>query len=101
LAAAGALTVGAVISGFAGLVVVGGALGLRYLLRRRERLRDRLTLGLAAGGLTLAGAVLSQHPWRSVDGYVGHSAGVQLLALVSVAVLAASAVPVSVRSAPR
>jgi arabinofuranan 3-O-arabinosyltransferase len=28
-----------------------------------------------------------------VDGYVGHSAGVQLLALISVAMLAASVVP--------
>ncbi|MDT5184390.1 MAG: arabinofuranan 3-O-arabinosyltransferase, partial [Mycobacterium sp.] len=43
-----------------------------------------------AGGLILAGAVLSQNPWRSVDGYAGHSAGVQLLALASVAMLAAS-----------
>jgi arabinofuranan 3-O-arabinosyltransferase len=36
--------------------------------------------------------VLSQDPWRSVDGYVGHSAGVQFLALVSTAALAASTV---------
>ena len=43
--------------------------------------------------LDRAGAVLSQNPWRSVDGYAGHSVGVQLLALVSVAMLAASAVP--------
>ncbi|MGE2712977.1 alpha-(1-_3)-arabinofuranosyltransferase [Mycolicibacterium litorale] len=101
LAAAGALTVGAVISGWVGVLVVGGALGLGYLLRRRERLRDRLTLGVSAGGLTLAGLVLAQHPWRSVDGYVGHSPGVQLLALLSVAAVAASAVPLSARSAPR
>jgi hypothetical protein len=38
--------------------------------------------------------VLSQNPWRSVDGYVGHSPGVQLLALISVATLAASVVEV-------
>ncbi len=36
--------------------------------------------------------MLSQNPWRSVDGYAGHSAGVQLLALVSVGALAASVV---------
>ena len=41
-----------------------------------------------------AGAVLSQGPWRSVDGYVGHSWGVQFLALTSVAAVAASAVTV-------
>jgi arabinofuranan 3-O-arabinosyltransferase len=36
---------------------------------------------------------LSQNPWRSVDGYAGHSAGVQLLALISVAALAVSTWP--------
>ena len=51
-----------------------------------------VTVTTTAGGLILAGAVLSQNPWRSVDGYVGHSVGVQLLALISVAMLAASVV---------
>ncbi|WP_156174152.1 hypothetical protein, partial [Mycobacterium nebraskense] len=84
------LACGAVIAGAAGVVVVGAALGLRYALRRRRL--DRATVVLSAGGLILAGAVLSRHPWRSVDGYAGHSANVQLLALISLAVLAASAV---------
>ncbi len=88
----GVLAVGAVISGAAGVVVVGAALGTRYLLRARPQLCDAVTVGTAAGGLILAGVVLSQNPWRSVDGYVGHSAGVQLLALISVGALAASAV---------
>ena len=52
-----------------------------------------MTVGVTAGGLILAGAVLSRYPWRSVDGYVGHAWGVQLLALLSVAALAASLVP--------
>ena len=51
-----------------------------------------LTVGASAGGLILAGAALSRHPWRSVDGYAGHSAGVQLLALISLAALAAAVV---------
>jgi arabinofuranan 3-O-arabinosyltransferase len=85
----------AVISGIPGAIVGGAALGVRYLLRNRERLCEAVTVGLAAGGLTLAGALLSQNPWRSVDGYAGHSAGVQLLALVSVAMLAASTVSVA------
>ena len=85
----------AVISGIPGVVVGGAALGLRYLLRYREKLCGAVTVGLTAGGLTLAGALLSQNPWRSVDGYAGHSAGVQLLALVSVAMLAASTVSVA------
>jgi arabinofuranan 3-O-arabinosyltransferase len=82
----------AVISGIPGVIVGGAALGLRYVLRSREKLCEAVTVGLAAGGLILAGAVLSQNPWRSVDGYAGHSAGVQLLALVSVAMLAASTI---------
>ena len=95
---AAALAVGAIISGIAGVVVVGGALGAGYLLRDRHRMRDVLTVGTAAGGLILAASVLSQNPWRSVDGYAGHSAGVQLLALLSIAALAASVVVLPVRS---
>jgi arabinofuranan 3-O-arabinosyltransferase len=87
------LTAGAVVSGVVGAVVVGAALGMRFVLRSREKLCDAVTVTTTAGGLILAGAVLSQDPWRSVDGYVGHSVGVQLLALISVAMLAASAVP--------
>jgi arabinofuranan 3-O-arabinosyltransferase len=92
------LVAAAAISGIVGVVVGGAALGLRYVLCRREKLCDAVTVGITASGLILAGAVLSQNPWRSVDGYVGHSWGVQLLALVSVAMLAASAVPMSRRS---
>ncbi|MEU0497292.1 DUF3367 domain-containing protein [Mycobacterium sp. NPDC006124] len=94
-AGAAVLAVGYLVSGVAGLVVLGAAIGLRHLLQARPHLSDRLTLGLAAGGLTLAGAVLSRYPWRSVDGYIGHAWGVQLLALISVAALAASVVPIS------
>jgi arabinofuranan 3-O-arabinosyltransferase len=86
------LAAGAVIAGAVGVVVFGAALGLRWALRDRPRRRETLTVGLSAGGLILAGAVLSRHPWRSVGGYAGHSAGVQLLALISLAVLAASVV---------
>ncbi|MGV0774414.1 alpha-(1-_3)-arabinofuranosyltransferase domain-containing protein [Mycolicibacterium elephantis] len=86
------LGVGALVSGVAGAAMVGAAMLLRHLLRNREKLCDAVTVGGAAGGLILAGAVLSQNPWRSVDGYVGHSAGVQFLALISLAMVAASAV---------
>jgi arabinofuranan 3-O-arabinosyltransferase len=92
------LAVGGVIAGVAGVAVMGAALGIRYLLRDRGRLRDALTVGVSAGGLILAGAVLSQHPWRSVDGYAGHSASVQLLALISIAALAASVASAACRN---
>jgi arabinofuranan 3-O-arabinosyltransferase len=89
-AALAVLTAGAVIAGVVGVGVFGAALGLRWALRDHPRRRDVVTVGLSAGGLILAGAALSRHPWRSVDGYAGHSAGVQLLALISLAALAAS-----------
>jgi arabinofuranan 3-O-arabinosyltransferase len=91
-AAVAMLSAGAVIAGVAGLVVFGAALGMRWVLRNRPRRSDVVTIWFSAGGLILAGAALSRHPWRSVDGYAGHSAAVQLLALISLAALAASTV---------
>ncbi|HTY27149.1 MAG TPA: discoidin domain-containing protein, partial [Mycobacterium sp.] len=93
LAAAAVLTTGTLVAGIGGLLVFGAALAVTYALRTRRRLRDRLTLWAASCGLILAGTVLSRYPWRSIDGYVGHSPWVQLLALVSLAALAASVVP--------
>ena len=49
-----------------------------------------MTVVASAAGLVGAGAMLSAYPWRSVDGYVGHSPWVQFLALISVAALATS-----------
>jgi arabinofuranan 3-O-arabinosyltransferase len=99
-AAVGVLAASAVIAGVAGVVVAGTVLGLRYALRHRERWRDRFTVWLSAGGLILAGAMLSRHPWRSVDGYAGHSANVQLLALISLVAVAAGAVTMQAEHRP-
>jgi len=85
------LAVGTLIAGAAGFVTFGAALALRYALRDRQRMCEAVTVGLSAGGLIVAGALLSRHPWRSVDGYAGHSPGVQLLALISLAMLASAA----------
>jgi arabinofuranan 3-O-arabinosyltransferase len=60
---------------------------------------DRWTLAVVPAGLILAGALLSRYPWRSVDGYIGHSAWVQLFALIALAALAASLLPVPKRPA--
>ncbi|MGW0162273.1 alpha-(1-_3)-arabinofuranosyltransferase domain-containing protein [Mycobacterium sp. NPDC003323] len=90
--AAAAVLAGFLVSGIPGALVLAGAIGSRHLLAGRPRIDDAITVGVTAGGLIAAGAVLSRNPWRSVDGYVGHSAGVQLLALLSVAMLAASTV---------
>ncbi len=89
---AGAVAAGGLIAGGAGAAVFAAAAGLLYAVRGRPRTARAVTLGGVSAGLILAGAVLSRHPWRSVDGYVGHSAGVQFLALVSLALLTASAV---------
>jgi len=97
VAGAGVLAFGFVVSGAAGVVVVGAIIGTRYLAWRR--LSDRVTVTVAAGALILSGAVLSRYPWRSVDGYIGHSWGVQLLALIAVGTLAASLVPMRRRVA--
>lgn len=93
-AVAAVLAAAVLISGVAGGFVAAAALGVRYALRRQPRRRDALTVALSAGGLIAAGALLSRHPWRSVDGYAGHSPVVQLLALVSLIAVAASAVRV-------
>ncbi|MDX1877550.1 alpha-(1-_3)-arabinofuranosyltransferase [Mycolicibacterium sp. 141076] len=81
---------GVLVAGFAGLATVAAAIGIRFLLRSRERWLDGWTVIASASGLIGAGAALSAYPWRSVDGYVGHSPWVQFLALISVAALAAS-----------
>jgi arabinofuranan 3-O-arabinosyltransferase len=100
-AAVAVLTAGAVIAGLVGVVVFGAAICLQWALRDRPRRRDAITVGLSAGGLILAGAALSRHPWRSVEGYAGHAAGVQLLVLISLAAVAASVSPMSLRGATR
>lgn len=92
-AAVAALSAGWVISGITGVVVFGVAIATGYLLRSHAELRDRVTVTAAAGGLVAAGGMLARNPWRSVDGYVGHSAVVQLLALVSVAAVVAAVTP--------
>ncbi|HET9890539.1 MAG TPA: hypothetical protein VFQ42_08570, partial [Mycobacterium sp.] len=89
-AAVPAVAAAGVIAGAGGVLVLGAALGLRYALPRRRW--ERLSVASGAGGLILAGAVLSRQPWRSADGYAGHSASVQLLALISLAVLTASVI---------
>jgi arabinofuranan 3-O-arabinosyltransferase len=99
--AAALLATGWVIAGPGGVAVFAAALGLRYwLIRRLPGSSDAVTVLVTATSLILAGAVLSLHPWRSVGGYIGHSWGVQLLALIAIGVLAASASPIAGRHAP-
>lgn len=95
------LAVGWVIAGVGGVAVFAALLGLRYWLTRRAKGPSGTEIaGTAAAALILAGAVLSRHPWRSVGGYVGHSWGVQLLALIAIGAVAASAVSMTSRKDP-
>ena len=95
-AAAAVVAAGALIAGVAGALVFGAAAALLWRLRskptRAASLEKAVTLGGVSCGLILAGAMLSRSPWRSVDGYAGFSAGVQLSALIAVGLLAASVV---------
>lgn len=84
------LAVGALLAGIYGFVVFGAVFVMSYMLRQRPRLSERVLLGLTCGGLIAAGVGLSRQPWRSVDGYVGHSGWIQLLALTAVGALIAS-----------
>ncbi|CAM5744404.1 Alpha-(1-_3)-arabinofuranosyltransferase [Mycolicibacterium aubagnense] len=81
---------GFLVAGWAGLATMVAGIGIRYLLKSRVRWLDGWTVVASAAGLVGAGAMLSAYPWRSVDGYVGHSPWVQFLALISVAALATS-----------
>jgi len=92
VAAAGCIGVGALIGGIGGTLIFSAAVALCYLLRNRARSTKVFTLGGVPVALIIAGAALSRHPWRSTDGYVGFSPGVQFCALVSIGVLTASAI---------
>lgn len=98
VAVAGLLLAGTVIAGWGGAFAFGGVLLAGHLLRDRPQLRDRLTIAATSFGLIVAGALLSRYPWRSVDGYIGHSAWVQLPALISIGVLGASVLVVRPRT---
>ncbi|CAN5714835.1 DUF3367 domain-containing protein [soil metagenome] len=90
--AAAVVLAGTLIAGVAGAVVFGATAPGLYLLRDRPKWTKAVTVGGTAFGFIASGAVLARHPWRAVDGYAGHSAGVQLLALIAVGLLAASVV---------
>jgi arabinofuranan 3-O-arabinosyltransferase len=100
LGVVGLVAAGTLIAGVGGLVVVGAALLLGWRLHDRQPTWDAVTLGVVPAGLIVAGALLSRYPWRSVDGYIGHSAWVQIFALIGVGFLAASLLPLP-RSATR
>jgi arabinofuranan 3-O-arabinosyltransferase len=91
-AVAAVVAAGLLIAGVVGALVFAAAAAGLHALRNSPKWTKAVAVGGTAGGLIVSGAMLSRHPWRSVDGYAGHSAGVQLLALIAVGLLAASVI---------
>lgn len=81
----GLLAMATVISGLPGpaltVVMAVGAVGWTAVTGRNA---TRLLVGVTGVSATIAMAVLSTGPWRSADGYIGHSLWVQLPALIAV-----------------
>ena len=82
-----------VVAGVVGIVAVGVVAALASMLNRRygTRVHDRALVGVAVGGAMLSMTLLSTGPWRSPDGYVGHSYAIQLAALLALVAVAVSA----------
>lgn len=95
VALAGVLAAATLLAGWVGAVVAAvGAVGIGALaLRRGPTLVSRVLVGTAGGATMLAMALLSTGPWRSPDGYVGHSFLIQFAALVGVVAVGLAAVP--------
>ena len=83
------------LSGSAGIATAAILLTLSYAVRARWGVAasGRSLVAVAGVSFAVAAALLSQGPWRAVDGYVGHSAVIQLCALVSVLCLAVAVLP--------
>lgn len=95
LAAVGVVATATVIAGPVGAALAGAGLSGAALAVRRWGVRvTAFALVLVAGGGTFAGAAwLSRAPWRSPEGYLGHSLWVQLPALLGVIAVGVAAVP--------
>jgi arabinofuranan 3-O-arabinosyltransferase len=83
------------LSGLVGVGVAVALLASIEVVRRRWGHAAAAKSLVALAGLSFAGAaaLLSKGPWRSVDGYIGHSALIQFCALVAVLCVASVALP--------
>lgn len=69
------------------LTVASAAVAHRFGLR----VAGRVLVGVGGIGMSVAAALLSTGPWRDADGYIGHSAVVQLFALLSLSAVGVAA----------
>ncbi|WP_217900748.1 alpha-(1-_3)-arabinofuranosyltransferase [Rhodococcus sp. 14-2470-1b] len=83
----------AVISGPGGVAVVAATAAVAVAVGRRfgRSVEARTAVWVAGIGTLLATALLSKGPWRSPDGYIGHSSLIQLAALIALVAVAVSA----------
>ena len=83
----------AVVSGITGPILTIALAGGCWALARKKSDKRAVQALVAVAGVsaTVAAAVLSKGPWRSPDGYLGHSLWVQLPALVAVIAVGLSA----------
>ncbi|MFC4604129.1 alpha-(1-_3)-arabinofuranosyltransferase domain-containing protein [Rhodococcus kronopolitis] len=97
----GVLALATLAAGPVGTLVVFAVTGLAAAVWRRRGLAPaaRTLVGLAGVGTGLSALLLSTGPWRSPTGYVGHSALVQLAALVAVVAVGLAVLPISARTA--
>ncbi|MGA9873595.1 MAG: alpha-(1-_3)-arabinofuranosyltransferase [Rhodococcus sp. (in: high G+C Gram-positive bacteria)] len=89
----------AVMAGIAGVVTTGMVAAAAVALERRfgGDVAARTLVVVAGVGALTAMALLSKGPWRSPDGYIGHSYLIQLAALVALVAVAVGALRARVR----
>ncbi|KAA0017389.1 alpha-(1-_3)-arabinofuranosyltransferase [Antrihabitans cavernicola] len=87
----GLLALTTVISGPTGPALTIVLAGAAVLFAATGRSATRVLVGVAGVSAVIAMAVLSRGPWRSPDGYIGHSMWVQLPALIAVIAVGLSA----------
>lgn len=97
----GVLALATLVAGPVGTLVATAvtALAVAVGVRRSPATAARVLVGIAGAGTALSAVLLSTGPWRSPTGYVGHSALVQLAALVSVVAVGLAVLPISARAA--
>lgn len=97
IAFAGLLVSSTIVAGPVGaaLTLLLSALAATATRLRGNAFASRALVGVAGTAATLSAAILSTGPWRSPDGYVGHSFLVQLPALVALIALGLAALPLS------
>ncbi len=92
----GLLALTLIIAGPAGPILTLGLAAVSAAIAWRASVAKalRILVGIAGVGAVASAALLSKGPWRSPDGYIGHSLWVQLPVLIAVIAVGLSALPI-------